>query len=230
MLPIGLALTMAIASGCGGKSDGSIQQPGRVDLATGAPVDITWNGTRAVSMRTAAGDSVQFVDGEAAMGDELVIQTEDGKVEVHRRPNAVMNAIDTLPHLYLKEDTLEEFVSDGFRGEPYVDSQQRALYWSAMKCINPNCESQSMGTAERPRLFINRRPGVWLEPDGTLASAQSMPESLDQPCPFCGRRDSVRLYFLPGTEQRREELAGELADVRSARDRALSRTSSPANQ
>lgn len=206
--------------GCSSESNGSVaprelQQD--VTMADGTTADVVSEGGLAVSLNLADGSNVELTGNETKLGDQLVIRTADGQVEVHRKPTVLMNEIDRLPHLYLQEDTLEELITDGFRGEPYV-GPNNALYWSARTCTHADCESQSMGTAERPYLLIRKLPGVWVKPDGTLASVDAMP-NFSVPCPICKRPDGVRAYTLPDTASRRSELTTELERSRAARDR-----------
>jgi hypothetical protein len=168
---------------------------------------------------------VQFGDGtiaeivrESGRPVSLSMPEPAGSVEVFRKPNVVVDEMDHLSHLYLKEGTLDELVTEGFRGEPFI-GPDGALYWSARICKSPDCDGRSMGTSERPYLMINRLPGVRLDDDGRIVSANTMPSSLVNPCPICGRADYVRQYVMPASAQRRSELVAELSRVRSARAR-----------
>lgn len=215
------ALAIAvIAAGCGGASDASVDRPARIKLASGETAKIDWDGKSATSIATDVGQTAEFVDGEAAIGDELVIQLLGGQVEVHRKPNVVVNEINALPYLYLKEESLEELVTDGFKGEPHVGPDKQ-LYWTARTCMNPQCDSQSIRSEDRPYLFISRLAGVSVSETGTVTTTKTGPGSYLVPCPVCKQFEHVVQFELPSSSERKKELTGELSRARAARDRVM---------
>ena len=214
---------LPIVCGCGAETNGSATTPAEqrdVKLADGTTVIVVRENGQPVSLAMPDGRTISLADGEVVVNDQLIIRSPTGRVEVHRKPNTVIDEVDQLPHLYLKEGTLEELLTQGFRGEPHI-GPDNALYWSARICTNPNCDSQSMASAERPQLLINRMPDIWIGDDGKLVSANKMPSSLVSPCPVCGSAEFIRQYILPETASRQAELADELAHVRAARDAAM---------
>lgn len=135
----------------------------------------------------------------------------------------------TLPAVFLVEGTNEQVILPGDRG---AWAHEGKLAWIAMTCTNPDCPGA--GAAE-PVLFTDPNPAVVLNADGTLGYGRSQTPStskLPGNCPECLElRDLasetaedrqkylefVRPYVLPGTDERRAELAA----ARKARQEAL---------
>ena len=152
----------------------------------------------------------------------MVIRSTNARLEVYRQPSAINRELDDLAYVYLKQGTLDELVIDGCRGEPYVHPDDQSLYWTARTCTNPDCDSQSMVTGDRPYLFIKQLPGVKLMAGGRADFVDVPPAVLEAPvvCPVCNNKDHVVDYVPAGTAERKQALVDELARVRTARDQA----------
>jgi len=193
-----------------------------IHLSDTETATILWERGRPVALKKTNGERIPFQQREAALEKRIVLAMPDGSIEVHRRPDVVNEDLDGLHHLYLKEASLAEVITDGGKGEPYIDPSDGAFCWTARTCTNPDCPSQTMGQGDRPYLFINRLPGVKkLSADrvdftGVPAAALEAPPK----CPVCGNSEYVEVYELPDVGERRQQLAKELGTVRSARDRA----------
>ena len=218
-------LTVIGLSGCGcnSESTGSItpQTPQRtVELVDGTELEVVRDG-QVLSIKTVDGMLVPVKNGEAQLGEEMVIRAADGRLEAHRQPTAINRELDKLPYVYLKEGSLEELITDGCLGEPYVHPDDQSFYWTARTCTKPDCDSQSMGSGERPYLFPRRLPGVKLMVGDRVDFVDVPLAELEAPirCPVCGKTEHVVDYLPSGTADRKQALVDELARVRAARDR-----------
>ena len=152
----------------------------------------------AVAVRGQDDANVPFRDGEAVVGDWLVVQRGDGKVEMHRTPQAIMRQLSRLPYVYMDPETGKRVETDGQQGTLYVDPETNRILWPALTCKNPQCSS--LDDAEQPWLFaVELIRGTRVNSNGLLVAPPGGHDILTRAisCPRCGSRDAVKRYVSP---------------------------------
>jgi hypothetical protein len=114
----------------------------------------------------------------------------------------------------------------GNRGMYYVDPQSGVVAWEALTCRNPLCRGRDPSGG--PYLFTQPiariRPGT----DGKIANPTlDLEESQRQPCPACGRVESVAVYEPPEVASERAQLMQELRESQAVWRKALKRGGKP---
>ena len=213
-------LLVALAVGCSSENNAATVAPNDYPRPDAPELEIVREGGRPIAVRGLDGIEVAFERGEALIGDWIVIEHGDGRVEQQRAPSAIMTEASRLPYLYLDQDTGEQVLTDGHCGTPYINPTTGRICWPALTCMNPGCDSQNH--AEKPYLFMFPLiAGASVGDDGRLVVAAGTPPApAVPPCPICNSKEFVTRYELPAEVERRDQLAGELKSVRSARNHA----------
>jgi len=176
--------------------------------------------TRVASVRVSGGPAVPLTTGVAVVDDRLVLEVSPGEVVVVRQPAAIAKEASSLPHVYIRDGEQALVTTDGFKGEPYVDPQDRRLCWSARTCTNPACPGQQQATPQRPYLYSVRVPQFMVSDQGEVTTDGSIFAWPSVACPQCGRIDTTQNWTPEDTRRRREELAAELDRSRQLRTQA----------
>ena len=158
---------------------------------------------------------------------------------VDYRPRNIMQAIDRLDVLYIRDDgqtplgfegpasrplltylSAEEEHQVKFAGElpnPRLDPATGRVCWWAFECRNPDCSGQHDG---KPFMFAAGVPGVTVdgsEDDAALleqVDAEGLSSFDLMKCPKCNERDSLERAVLSNTARRTAEFQSELERVR----------------
>ena len=215
------ALLVLLAAGCSSQNNAATLAPSDAPRPAAPELEIVREGGRPVAVKAEDGIEIAFERGEAMVGDWIVIEHGDGRIEQHRAPTAIMTEASRLPYLYLDQETGEQVQADGHCGTPYIHPETGRICWPALTCTNPACDSQN--AAEKPYLFMFPLiAGASVGADGKIVVAPGTPSApAVPPCPICNSKEFVTRYELPAEVQRREQLAGELKRVRTARNEAL---------
>ena len=189
-------------------------------LAENPTIEVAREGTRALAVRSIGGAAVPFVQGVAAIEDRLVLQVSTGQILVVRQPSAIAKESSALPHVYIRDGEETQVVTEGFKGEPYVDPKDRKLCWSARTCTSPACPGQGLATPQRPFLYSVRVPQLLVNERGEVTSDGSEFSWPSMACPQCGQFQTTKHWCPDEVAQRREALAAELNKARQLRDQA----------
>jgi hypothetical protein len=190
-----------------------------------------FNCGRGVSLKTSDGQVVALEQGAAMIGDEIVIRSPSGQFNMYRQPMVINEQLDQQPYVYLKQGTLEELVTDGCLGEPYVHADDQSFYWTARTCTNPDCDSQTMGSGDRPYLFVKQLPGVKLMEGGRVDFTGVSPDVLEAPivCPVCNKKEHIVDYLTMYMHACWATMVSGTTSLRSKKALRRSYTSTAAN-
>lgn len=217
--PVALLLVFAmcpvlLSVGCSTTTDAATTH--EVSAASGESFTVSMADGRAHEVVTTAGQRVRFDDGEAIVGDHLILAGTEGTIQTFRTPRAIMAEVDQLPTPYLTKDTFELVILDGDQGSHATEPTTGRELLRAVTCENPDCPGQP--SDEHPFLFNSlgdsrtSRGSVEVE-----ARKRALPAL---PCPACSRTEHVVLYELANSARRKAALLSELAKTRAARDRS----------
>lgn len=213
---------LVVSSGCESDSNGAadVEQPSSVAATVELSADEIVFDAQGMPIAVWSEDGVELPleRGEATQGDWIYVARQDRSVEKHRAPNAILREIDTIDYLYLEEETGERVVTQGFKGNAYVNPETNRLCWPAMKCHDPACLAQD-GNANDVVVFS--RPlisSASVSADGQVVIPSDSTTNIMIPCPQCNSVENVRRYKMSVEILRRSELDAELARVRTARD------------
>lgn len=176
--------------------------------------------THVLAARVSGGPMTPLVNGMAAVEDTMVLEVAPGQVVVVRQPSAIAKEASSLAHVYIRDGETTLVVTEGFKGEPYVDPKDRKLCWSARTCVNPACPGQQLATAQRPYLYSVRVPQLSVNEKGEVISDGSIFAWPSVACPQCGQVNTTKNYCPDEVSRRREELTAELQKARQLRDQA----------
>ena len=178
----------------------------RIDLSDGRPsAAITMDGTR-----------VEISNGEATIGETMVIVTSRGDVEYHRTPTAIMEELSHMQVAYLVNGKDELVYFSGLEDNPRVDPASGELCWMAIECKNNRCASTMYFSFVEAGYKVDTEGNV-VRPDARTLRQQP---STTRPCPHCGSQDFLVPYRSNESVERRQQLEAELHTSRAARTRA----------
>ena len=219
-----LLMLLVLLPGCRRSDPQLAASPGAAEKWTHLPdqpeLEVRHDSDHVAAARVSGGLAVPLVKGTALVEDKMVLEVAPGEVVVVRQPSAIAKDVSSLAHVYIRdgEDTL--VTTEGFKGEPYVDPQDRKLCWSARTCTNPACPGQRLATPERPFLYSVRVPQYRVSDQGEITTDGSEFSWPSMACPQCGRPDATMNWCPADVRSRREELAAELDRSRRLRDQA----------
>ena len=143
-----------------------------------------------------------------------------------RSQNEIFLERESLPALFLTAQSRKRITGPGTK-QFFIDKDSKEICWRAMTCVNPRCPALKSG--DKPPIFINPNPSVFIKPDGTIGQdpARAMKAAKAGPliaCPECLKtrnvknesRDSKEKYLswvqphvLPETAKRIKEFEAE---------------------